>query len=277
VAGGRAAPRWSPILVEIDRSGGDRNLFLVEVSAYRDGRRLLVGARTLPKSGIRAYVLERIDEAFRELDRDGEELIAFAVPRNWLNQPIDHWQRAKGDATPLGSFSPVVLMDLDRRRSGALQYKIQKKWESLDQEPASPVRRIECGSQADPERLTVRLRSTHELVGLGAGPRARGAKRLLEAGLNAPVPIMLWPRHGCAGDHAADGREDCPGRRFLDTLSDSLAAVRPADLPRHVQRLRETAFVEGGERAHWAQDLILLWEDPRWFPEPADHPRSPVA
>ncbi|MEY9950039.1 trypsin-like peptidase domain-containing protein [Kitasatospora sp. GAS1066B] len=278
-AGGpaRTGARWSPILVEIDRSGADRNTFLVEVSAFRDGCRRVVGTRTLPKGKIRAYVLEQIDEAFRELDRGSEELIAFAVPREWLNQPIDRWHRAKGDATPLGCFSPLVLMDLDRRRSGALQYKIQQKWELLDRESASVVHRIECGSRPDPGKLTVQLRSKHELVGFAAPPAGSGAKRLLEAGLNAAVPIMVWPRLGCAGGHSGEGEGDCQGRAFLDELSQQLVDIRPADLPGHVRQLRERAFVEEGEHPHWAQDLVLLWEDPRWFPEPGDYRRSPVS
>ncbi|MEU1629651.1 trypsin-like peptidase domain-containing protein [Streptomyces sp. NPDC020096] len=276
---GRGRHQWSPILVEIDRSGADRNTFLVEVSAFRDGHRRVVGTRTLPKAKVRGYVLERIDEAFRELDPSGDELIAFAVPREWLNQPIDRWERSRSDPSPLGCFSPVVVMDLDRRRSGGLQHKIQKKWEILDKQPASPVHRVRCGSRENPVQLTVRLGSSHDVVGFGSTPKSGHAKRLLAAGLNAAVPVMLWSRSGCPDAAAsADPHGDgCVGNAFLDTLAEELAALSPSELPQYVQRLREQAFVHSGPDPHWAEQITLMWEDPRWFPDIPDYIRSPVS
>jgi vWA-MoxR associated protein C-terminal domain/vWA-MoxR associated protein middle region 0/Trypsin-like peptidase domain len=278
-AAGGTPPQWSPILVEIEPSGVDRNAFRVEVSAYRAGRRRMVAARTLRKGKVRAYVQESIDDAFREIDHNGNALIAFALPRPWLNQPIDSWERSRDDPTPLGCFSPLVVMDAQRRRSGALQYKIQKKWEILDKQPAAAWHRVECGTTADPRRLTVRLGSCDKLVGFGEPPRTPRSKKLLEAGLNAAVPVLVWPRDGCRGDHAHDGGEEdgCPGRTFLDSLTSDLAELPPAELPRYVRNLREQAYTEDSVCPHWADQLTLLWEDPRCFPDVADHQRSPVS
>ncbi|MGW7447867.1 VMAP-C domain-containing protein [Kitasatospora sp. NPDC054795] len=269
-------PRWSPILVEVDRSGSGTGSFVVEISAFRAGHRHVVGTRTLPKARIRAFVLEHIDAAFHELDRRGSALIAFAVPREWLNQPLDEWHRAKDDSTPLGCFSPVVLMDIDRRRSGALQFRLHQKWENLDRLTSSVVHRIDCGSAHTADRLAVRLGSTHDPVGFGRPPKLADTRRLLAASLNAAVPIVVWPRTGCSGTHGPEAADSCAGHRFLDLLVEQLATVAPAELPEYVHALRRSAFVHDGETAHWARGLTLLWEDPRWFPEPGGYRRSPV-
>ncbi|MFE7589221.1 trypsin-like peptidase domain-containing protein [Kitasatospora sp. NPDC057512] len=275
-AGSQDRPRWSPILVEIDRSGSGPGSFMVEISAFRDGHRHLVGTRTLPKARIRDFVVSHIDAAFHELDHHGSALIAFAVPREWLNQPLDEWHRAKDDSTPLGCFSPVVLMDIDRRRSGALQFKLHQKWESLDRLSTSVVQRIDCGTTHAADRLTVRLGSTHHPVGFGRPPKLAETRRLLAASLNAAVPIVVWPRTGCTGVHGPGTADGCAGRSFLDRLSEQLASVSPAELPEYVHALRRDAFVHDGEPAHWARGLTLLWEDPRCFPEPGGYRLSPV-
>ncbi len=97
---------WSPILVEIERSGADHDTYLVSVYAIRDGRAQLMASNTLVRQHVQQYVRESLDHAFRQIDRNGDELIAFALPRDWLGEPVDEWHTSADDATPLGCSSP---------------------------------------------------------------------------------------------------------------------------------------------------------------------------
>ncbi|WP_267913041.1 CU044_2847 family protein [Streptomyces sp. N35] len=269
-AAGAGRPAWSPVLVEIAPSGSGEDRFLVEVSAYNGAHRHIIGQRTLTTQEVRPYVLERIDDAYREVDLDGRELIAFVLPRKWLNTDVVHWQRSKDDHSPLGSFAPVVVVELERRRSGMLQHKLRRKWQELDLRADARLHRIGCGAPpGDPVSLTIGLRRGADLLGLGAPPgRVREA---FKAGLNAPVPAVIWPRGGCAG-----GPHDvCAGKEFLDRLAERLAGLPPGELPDVVYELRLEALGSGAG-AHWAHDLSLLWEDPRALPETAPFLDSPV-
>ncbi|WP_281251146.1 trypsin-like peptidase domain-containing protein [Streptomyces indicus] len=269
-----AARPWSPVLVEIAPSGSGEDRFLVEVSAYNGAHRRIIGQRTLSTREVRPYVLERIDDAYREVDLDGRELIAFVLPRKWLNTDVVHWQRSKDDDSPLGSFAPVVVVELERRRSGMLQHKLRRKWQELDGRAEARLHRIACGAPpGDSVSLTIGLRRGVDLLGLGAPPgRVREA---FKAGLNAPVPAVIWPRTGCAGAP----HEACSSNEFLDRLAQRLAQLPPGELPDAVYELRLDAFDAGphGGGAHWAHDLSLLWEDPRALPETVPFAGSPVA
>ncbi|MCT9004119.1 serine protease [Streptomyces rhizosphaerihabitans] len=268
---------WSPILVEIAPSGSGEHQFLVEVSAYNGRHRRVVGSRALPADRVRGYALERIDEAYHELEPGARELIAFVLPRRWLNTDVAHWQRSADDDSPLGSFAPLVVMDLERRRSGGLQHKLLQKWQRLDGQSAPRLHRIDCGALGqDPVRLTIGLRRGADMVGFASPPRAEGTRRLFRASLNAAVPVMLWPRSGCRGETRGGAHEDCTGAEFLDRLAAHLADLSPSELPSHIHELRETAYADDGPEPHWANDLALLWEDPRCLPDPVGYLHSPV-
>ncbi|WP_369237140.1 trypsin-like peptidase domain-containing protein [Streptomyces sp. R21] len=271
------APGWSPILVEIAPSGSGEGQFLVEVSAYNGRHRRVVGSRPLPVDGVRPYVLERIDEAYHELEPGARELIAFVLPRRWLNADVAHWKRSTDDDSPLGAFAPLVVMDLERRRSGGLQHKLLQKWRHLDAQPGARLHRIDCGAVGqDPVKLTIGLRRGADMVGFGTPPRADGTRRLFQASLNAAVPVMLWPRTGCRGEHRGGAHGDCTGAVFLDRLAEHLAGLPPGELPSHIHELRETAYASDAPEPHWAYDLALLWEDPRCLPDPVGYLHSPV-
>ncbi|MGV9315660.1 VMAP-C domain-containing protein [Streptomyces sp. NPDC003691] len=271
--------KWSPILVEIERSGADRDAYLVSVYAIRDGRTWLVATDTLARRHVEEYVTDRLDHAFRQIDRSGDELIAFALPRDWLGEPVDEWRTSADDPTPLGCSSPVVVMDLGRRRQSMLQFKLEKVWRTLDRRSGTDWHRVECGSPQDPAKLTVRLRGLETAVGYGTPPETDRARGLLQAGLNAAVPIIVWPRPGCSGRHNSDGtgEDSCAGTRFLDALDERMASLPPGDLPRHVRELRCEAYTDEETKPHWAAGLSLVWEDPRWFPEAPVYSQSPVS
>ncbi|WP_128803114.1 MULTISPECIES: trypsin-like peptidase domain-containing protein [unclassified Streptomyces] len=268
-----AAPVWSPIVVEMDRSGAGTDQVTVEVSAYRDGQRRRVGSRRLPRAAVRAYVQRSIDEAFTQLAPGAEELITFVLPRGWLNEPVASWECGADDPTPLGCAYPLVVVDRSRHRSGRLRHQLAKRWQKLDTCPGARLHRVDCDTGERPQSLRKRLRDDDaDLTGYAFPPT--GAPPHFEVGLNTPVAILLWPRTGCA-EPGHDG--PCPGATFLDELTDRLTGVPPAELPREVMHLRETAEADEHPDRHWARDVQLLWDDPRCFPEPAALLHSPVA
>ncbi|MFE2075850.1 VMAP-C domain-containing protein [Streptomyces misionensis] len=305
-----ADPAWAPVVVEIDHSGAGPDQVTVEVSAYRDGQRRPVGTRRLPRTGVRAYVQRRIDEAVAQLDPDAEELVTFVLPREWLNEAVAHWECGADDSTPLGCAYPLVVTDRARHRSGRLRRRLHQKWQKLDAGLPVEVHRVECGSQERPPSLRKRLwDGDAHLAGFAVPPAA--AREHFEVGLNVPVPVLVWSRTGCpAAVHgeqpgAGCGHEDprlawsehgqqragagrphaavlaeapspCPGTVFLDQLTAAVAGVPPAELPRHILSLRMTADAADDPDGHWARDLQLLWDDPRCFPEPAASLHSPV-
>ncbi|WP_240139810.1 VMAP-C domain-containing protein [Streptomyces sp. MUM 178J] len=276
--GPAAEPRpRSPILVTVRHSGADRNALLVEVAAYRDGRPQLIGEQRLARNRVRDWVLARIDEAFGAIDAAGRELIAFSLPRDWINQPVDEWRRRQGMRTPLGCHAPVVVLDHERRASELLQFKLRKMWAVLDGRPGSDVHPLPCDVPQRPEQLSVRLQDVYGPVGLPRPPRS-ARDRLHRAVLDAPAPIVLWPRTGCPGPGGGRGPcgDDCRGGDFLRRLGERLAALPPDELPEQIMELRKNAFTHEGPEPHWAKGVSLVWEDPRWFPEAGWLRHSPV-
>jgi hypothetical protein len=285
---GSAAPHptrtvrdWSPILVEMAPSGRGDNHFLVEVSAYNGQDRLVVGSHRLRAESIRAYALERIDEAYHVLEPEARELIAFVLPLRHLNLGVAHWPRSPDDDSPLGSFAPLVVISLERRRSFALQHKLRQKWVHLDTHPMAQLHRIGCAElRQNPKSLTIGLHRSTEMVGFGSPPRADSVRQLLHATLNAPAPAVLWPRASCKGGSLP--HDDCQGTTFLNHLDQHLVGRPLRDLPAYIHELREAACAvdsasgAGADGRHWAHDLTLLWEDPRCLPDPDSFQELPV-
>ncbi|GGV37451.1 serine protease [Streptomyces longisporoflavus] len=276
-------PVWSPILVEIDHSGAGDDQFLVEVSAYREGLRHPVGSGTVAASHVRSYVQERVDDAFSHLTPGTDELLAFVLPRALLNWPVAQWECGADDPTPLGCSYPLVVTDRSRRKGG-LRHRLARQWEQLDGRATTVLHRVECGTREKPNKLRFRLRQDGaDLAGFAAPPRADRAGpdadvTHFDVSLTVPVPMLLWPRTGC--EDAEHHRDDmgCQGSDFLDRLAAHLDGHRPAELPRTIMSLRESADAADEPDKHWARDVQLLWDDPRCFPDaPPAHRHSPVA
>lgn len=274
------APEWAPILVELAHSGAGDDLVRVEVSAYSGGHRHPVDSDTVPQSRLRAYVQDRIEAAFRCLTPGADELIAFALPRDWLDWPVDRWECAPDDATPLGCLYPLVVTDHARRKTST-RHVLTRAWMRLDSSPGAPVHRVECAGPEEPGRLRLRLRRPGAcLAGFATAPASPRTRPHFDTSLTAPAPVIVWSRNGCGAGQDEDcggTAGPCTGKTFLDELDARLARVPPAELPRHVLALREEADAEDG---HWARDIQLLWDDPRCFTDPHDttaHVRSPVA
>jgi len=276
------SPAWSPILIEIDHSGAGDDQLLVEVSAYREGLRQPVGSHTLAAGHVRTYVQERVDDAFSHLTPGTDELLAFVLPRALLNWPVAQWECGADDPTPLGCSYPLVVTDRARHKGG-LRHRLTRKWEHLDDRPTTVLHRVECGSREKPNKLRFRLRSEGaDLAGFAVPPSAERAGpdadvTHFDVSLTAPVPVLLWPRTGCEDtDH--HGGTGCTGSDFLDRIAAHVDGHPPAELPRAILALRESAEASDEPEKHWARDVQLLWDDPRCFPDaPAAHRHSPVA
>lgn len=273
------APEWAPILVELKHSGAGDGLVRVEVSAYSQGRRHPVDSDTVPQGRLRAFVRDGIEAAFRYLTPGADELIAFALPRDWLDWPVDRWESAPDDDTPLGCVYPLVVTDHARRKAST-RHVLTRAWNRLDSFPGARLQRVDCGSPEEPGRLRVRLRKPDAcLAGFATAPAAARTRPHFDTSLTAPAPVIVWSRSGCvAGEGDCGGADGCTGKAFLDELDACVSGVPPAELPRHVLALREEADAEDG---HWARDIQLLWDDPRVFTDPhataAAHVQSPVA
>ncbi|MER7371596.1 trypsin-like peptidase domain-containing protein [Streptomyces lanatus] len=266
------------ILVELGHSGAGDDLVRVEVSAYSGGRRHPVPAETIPRARLKACVQDRIEDAFCHLTPGADELIAFVLPRDWLDWPVDRWEKGPDDDTPLGCVHPVVVTDHARRRSST-RHVLTSAWQHLDTRDGTRVRRVACSGTEDPKQLWLALvQSEAGLTGFAATPRSSRTRPHFETSLTAPAPVMVWSRRGCDPDRAdCAGAADCPGTAFLDALDKLASGVPPARLPRRVLGLRQLAVADDG---HWARDIQLLWDDPRRFTDPhatAVHTRSPVA
>jgi hypothetical protein len=274
-----SVPDWSPILVELGHSGAGDGLVRVEVSAYSGGRRHPVDSGTVERHRLHAYVRDGIEAAFRYLTPGADELVAFALPRDWLDWPVDRWESAPDDDTPLGCVYPLVVTDHTRRKAST-RHVLTRAWKRLDSWPGARMHRVECGGPEEPGRLRLRLRQRDAcLAGFGTAPAASRTRPHFDVSLAAPAPVIVWSRGGCgSGQEECVGADGCTGKAFLDALDAHVAAVPPAELPRQVLALREEAHAE---EDHWARGIQLLWDDPRLFTDPhavaAPHARSPVA
>ncbi|MFD5856357.1 VMAP-C domain-containing protein [Streptomyces chartreusis] len=284
------APDWSPITVELAHSGAGDDQVVVKVSAHCGEFSLLVGAGTVPQDQLRTYVQNLIDAAFHHLKPGADELIAFVLPRDWIDWPVDLWETGPYDTTPLGCTYPLVVTDHARRRGG-VRHTLTRAWKRLDSERGIRLDRVECHGAGDPKGLRRRLRGPDaSLAGFATGPSTSRIRAHFETSLTAPAPMIVWLRGDCcsaldgtcpAGDGAdRGGGASCSCRSFLDRLEESVARVPPAELPRHILALREQADEENDADSRWARDIQLLWDDPRCLPAPldADAPvRPPVA
>ncbi|MFF6779139.1 trypsin-like peptidase domain-containing protein [Streptomyces sp. NPDC012637] len=229
---GRPAPGaplpWAPILVEVRRSGADSGTVIAEVSVYRSGDRILVSERRLTAAQLRGWVVDRIDEAYEDIV-DGRPLVAFALPRGWLNKDVDQWTRKRGKEPPLGCRSPVVVLDHDRRTKGRHQFELRRVWDELDRQGGSTLHRVACASPHQAARLSVLLQDVRGAVGFARPPTGARERELHGAALDAPAPIVLWPRTGCPPGGPCTG--NCAGSGFLDRIAQRISLLPPAELP----------------------------------------------
>ncbi|MEU8751577.1 trypsin-like peptidase domain-containing protein [Streptomyces chartreusis] len=268
-------PEWAPVLVELRHSGAG-GLISVEVSAYGKGRCRRIIAETVPQARLRTCVQEGIEAAVDHLPEGTDELIAFALPRDWLDWPVDRWAKAADDPVPLGCAYPLVVTDHVRRKPSTRR-TLARAWKSLDASTGVSLHKVGCAGLEAPRQLRLRLwQSEFYLAGFAAAARTAPTRPHFEMSLTAPAPVIMWSRRGCdtAGQHGC--ADDCTGTAFLSALDSEIAHVTPGELPRRVRALRREADAMD---EHWAQDIQLLWDDPRCFTDDdttTSHVRSPV-
>ncbi|MEV5974669.1 trypsin-like peptidase domain-containing protein [Streptomyces sp. NPDC051921] len=277
-AGARGVPGgpvpWTPILVEVRRSGAHGSAVNAEVSVFRQGHRIMLSERTLTTAQLRGWVVDRIEEAYADIV-DGRPLVAFALPRGWLNKDVDQWTRKRGKEPPLGCRAPVVVLDHDRRTKGRHQFELRRMWKELDRQTGSPLHRVACATPYQAARLSVLLQDVRGVVGFTGPPTGARQRELHEAALDAPAPIVLWPRTGCPPGGPCTGA--CAGITFLDRIAEHISLLPPAELPHVIYELRRQAFLHEGPDPHWAAEVSLVWEDPRHFPDARPLRHSPLS
>ncbi|MDH6574926.1 trypsin-like peptidase domain-containing protein [Kitasatospora sp. MAP5-34] len=260
--------RWRPILVDIGPSGAGPGMFHVAISTIRDGVLGEPHASTVTRPRLQSFVRDRIDRELGQLEPDGAELIIFALPRKWLTQPVHTFTRRRADFGPLGADHAVVVVDQQRRADPADRRQLEIKWGPLRGAQGTVLHVVHCASLPDGRKLYHRLRPGErtELPALPGPPKGAPYEPLLAAALKAGAPAVIWQQHACTTDHIHS--ETCRNTRFLARLADELADVAPADLPRRIKELRHQAEESDDPAGHWADGLVLLWEDPEVLPSP---------
>ncbi|MDC7336929.1 hypothetical protein PQR15_10945 [Streptomyces lydicus] len=79
------------------------------------------------------------------------------------------------------------------------------------------------------------------------------------AALDTGFPAALWPARGHGEERACDASCEEFHRGIRELLQGPGGVVR---LPELVRQLRAKAAEAAGEAAHWARDLVLLYDDP---------------
>ncbi|AUG77023.1 hypothetical protein CFP65_2172 [Kitasatospora sp. MMS16-BH015] len=265
----RPAPpvgRWRPVLVEITPSGAGPGMCHVTVATVRDGVLGEPHSGTVPRPRLPGYVRDQIDQEIGRLDQDATELVIFALPRKWLTLPVHDWSRRRGDFGPLGADHAVVVADQQRRAAPADRRQLELKWAALRGSQGTELHPVPCEESPDSRRFYQQLRPPERLPlpALGGPPKGSPYEELLAAALKAGAPAVIWPVQPCPDDHARV--DTCRSGRFLARLAEELADVAPADLPSRVRELRHQAAES--EAPHWADGLVLLWEDPEVLPSP---------
>ncbi|MEV5610548.1 trypsin-like peptidase domain-containing protein [Streptomyces sp. NPDC052225] len=255
-----ARPRWTPVLVEVQRSGAGEEHALVEVSAYSEGRRHPVASDTIRETEVASYVGDVMDEALARLPPGTDDLVAFTLPPKWLNWPVDSWPSGPDDPTPLGCAYPVVITHPARRNAGP-QRRLARRWKDAAGQRVRTVHRVDCDDGATP--VSQRDLRAADVAGFARPPAAGAADQRFDAALTKPVPALLWPRTGCSGDHPPG--TPCAGTAFLDELAPYVHGATLDELPYTIMELREEAQ---GDEGHWAGDVQLLWDAPHCFPGP---------
>ncbi|MFF3984359.1 trypsin-like peptidase domain-containing protein [Streptomyces sp. NPDC001797] len=284
---GEARPRtnWSSILFEFRRSGAGDDEVCVEVSAFSDGRRHPVASDTVPRPRLRAYVHDRLQAAILHLAPGAEELLAFSLPRDWLDWPVDTWPSGPENDTPLGCVHPLVVTD-HARRVPTIRHALTQAWGRLASRTSSRMEPVPCDGRLSPRQLQLRLWDPDSCcAGFATTPRTARTRDHFACSVTTPAPVIAWSRSGCGPKDTAEeslcpGADGCTGTAFLDRFGEWIAQVPPSELPRHVRELRRAAYATDTPDGHWARDIQLLWDDPRWFTDSlaaAIHSRSPVA
>jgi vWA-MoxR associated protein C-terminal domain/vWA-MoxR associated protein middle region 0/Effector-associated domain 2 len=190
---------------------------------------------------------------------DGQIFLAFIVPWEMLNVPVEYWRKASmsQDAVPLAVDHPVVLSSLDRMRAARHRLAWKQRWRTLARQPEG--NRAYWSRPSGSEyftRLAAELNADNRIVSLvlsePPADRKSTAWREVAMAFRAGIPAIMWDR------------EDCTAESFRAAITTVHAEGAVAELPRRIAALRREALRSGG---HAGLTLAVLWDDPDRLPD----------
>ncbi|ATL31908.1 hypothetical protein KY5_6890 [Streptomyces formicae] len=192
-------------------------------------------------------------------------MVEFVVPERLMSEPYEEWQIHEPGAArprPLRTV-PVVVRHMDRLKPLTVSRLTRRRWETVRARGETRPRRVECGLPYGYDEFHDWLDADDDVCALAYAATPVGD--WLAAALDTGVPIMLWRRHDC-GD---EGHAHCAPDKFLDRLTEAVAALDPDRLPFEVMRLRKEArSPDKGDAEHCGHRLTLFWDDPERKPDP---------
>ncbi|MGW5058620.1 VMAP-C domain-containing protein [Streptomyces sp. NPDC004096] len=236
---------------------------------------------------------EALDVARRQLPeqltllgrRGGDKvMVELIVPQQLMEEDFDGWRLwPQRIWSKLGVKNPVVVRDLERFEDDELHPTWHERWGRFTARGPSDrsIVRLACnGHQADHEMLEGWIEANPDLTALmlAGSIQLAPSTAALEVALSCGVPVVMWRRshlQGCAvpkpeetgsalGARACfgcDGQGRCPAAEAFVELRRDLERASPDRWPDEVRLLRGAVAAQPAIE-HYAQNLVLLWDDP---------------
>ncbi|WP_406208196.1 trypsin-like peptidase domain-containing protein [Streptomyces decoyicus] len=275
----RRRPR--SVLVEFEPlfyDEGGQELFNWSVSeGYGQGQWLRVdvqeSAGGVPFEQAREQVLRRLGGRLLRADSDAgpgaRVRLEVAVPEGHWHTAAGQWEvaastRRTARLRPVGPGRAVILRDQGRREQ--VDPAWLRRWQGLAAARELQALRLapRTGDGARPGSVEAIWRLL-ETAGEGVLPTlchtvADGFGRdAVGVALDTGFPAGLWPAAGHGEERDCDAGCEEFHRGVRELLQGSGGAAR---LPELVRQLRAKAAEAAEEGAHWARDLVLLYDDP---------------
>lgn len=278
-SGGRPAPATgrSSVLVYVWPTGPNRQRYRCEIWRLDGDDRTALDTEQPDRSAeeLRAHLREHLPQLIRKGGGEGRPpTIELVLPMELIDEAVERWPRAgRGSFSLLGSSYPVVVRELERFEldpsepdDEEMLVNWERRWaalrgQAIGTEPAVVIP-VACDEKRDEAALLAEL-DLHP--GLGAvvlpdTPRGRAPLRsMLDVGIFAGVPIMVWRRNGCAGEDGT-AHDGCAGAALAAAVGEVLAGVRRDDVPEQILLLRKQAAALRGPDC--GNDVVLFWDDP---------------
>lgn len=271
-----AGSRLPSVLVYVRPSGPDRKRYRCEIWRH-DGTDLTPIEIEGPDHTV-AHLREHLRDRLPGLARRGpagdrHPMIEMVLPLELLDEDVEHWPAAGRRVWPvLGQTNPVVVRELERFEEDdeELLHDWRDRWDVLrDGRIGAALMAVRCGERRAESALYSQFRLG---PGLGAvvlpdtPQKASPLRVVLDVGLYAGIPIMIWRRNGCAGG-ADVAHHECAGAQLAEAVTAALAESGRDDVPARIMQVRNWAAAEG--RPECGNDIVLLWDDPgRRLPQP---------
>ncbi|MBO3751968.1 trypsin-like peptidase domain-containing protein [Streptosporangiaceae bacterium NEAU-GS5] len=268
------------VLIQLRPSSRDHTLLSVSLWRYHSADEItpvdLPNHDPLPLAEALDLVQTHLPAQLALLsDRCDTVMIELIVPRELMDERFEDWRLWPTRSwSSLGRKHPVVVRDLERFEDPQLHASWRRRWKRLC---ADVPMTLVCNSiGAQHERLEGWIEANPDAAALilSGSPQHTGSDAALDVAITSGIPMIAWRRTDAAdcpavhspacrsalfspclcADDPAHAR--CPAAALLDGLE----ATRAANWPEEIRRLRaECAAQPGG---HYAEGLILLWDDP---------------